>query len=234
MEDEMLQPVLALFRNTNLTRVFLVSLLLICISCGTRWPVELAPELTPDGVEKSIVAIKVEKPELFSGSTTASSIYFVRLEGDGQYRQERVYEPNYESDGYSYLVNVSPGKYAAIGAVVYTQPNGPTGPISSSYWCFPESMIDETIITVEPSEVAFMGEFEVSGDLQFDDADETQKHYANLFRGGAPQNAVTKRFRNWGNKIIAEYRKDQSEMATQRFLQSSQLLADVGWHSLMR
>ena len=231
----MLHPVLAILRDANFTRVILVPFLLICISCGTRWPVEMAPELTPDGVEKSIVAIKVKRPgsPLFR-VTTPIDIYFVRLEGDGQYQQKRLYESNYESDGYSYLVNVSPGKYAAIGAVVHSQPDGPTGPISSSYWCFPESMIAETIITVEPSEVAFMGEFEVSGDLGFDDADDTQKHYANLFRGGAPQNAVTKLFRNWGNKIIAEYRKDQSEMATQRFLQSSQLLADVGWHSLMR
>jgi len=97
-------------------------------------------------------------------------------------------------------------------------------------------MINETIVTVEPSGVAFMGEFEVSGDLRFDDAYDTQKHYSNLFsqprrpKGG---------FLNWPENLgagvpgsfIAEYRKDQSEMATQRFLQSSRSLAEASWRA---
>jgi hypothetical protein len=94
-------------------------------------------------------------------------------------------------------------------------------------------MIDETIVTVDPSGVAFMGEFKLSGSLSLDDADDTQIHYFDLFTGYSRSDAVMRLLHRLGNSFIADYRKDQSEMATQRFLQSSQLLADVGWGALI-
>jgi hypothetical protein len=241
------------FADSAALAALLIPCLFVCISCGTRWPVELAPELTPDGVEKSIVAIKVAKSRFMFGPTVASSIYFVRLEADSQYRQERVFESNYRSGDYAYLVNVSPGRYAAVGATIVGshsgssnyQVNTTTGQLemvggsyssggsSTSYWCFSESMIDEAIVTVDPSGVAFMGEFELSGSLSLDNADDTQVHYFDLFTGYSRSNAVMRLLHRLGNSFIADYRKDQSEVATQRFLQSSQLLADVGWGALI-
>jgi hypothetical protein len=94
-------------------------------------------------------------------------------------------------------------------------------------------MIDETIVTVDPSGMAFMGEFELSGSLSLDDADDTQIHYFDLFTGYSRSDAVMRLLHRLGNSFIADYRKDQSEMATQRFLHWSQLLADVGWGALI-
>ena len=97
---------------------------------------------------------------------------------------------------------------------------------------FPENMIHATIATVEPSGLAFMGEFEVSGSLRLEDADDTQTHYFNLFRPWhARSNAVLRFSRRMAlaDWFVAEYRKDQSEMATQRFLESShRSLAELG------
>lgn len=213
-----------------------------------RWQVG---EMGPHGIEESIVAIKVFKPRLLFGSETPSAIYFVRLDADGGYRQERVFVSNSRGDGYAYLVNADPGRYAAIGARIDHSSSSPGGYQTdiytgkhtwvesygseysgSSYWLFPESMINETIVTVEPSGVAFMGEFESSGDLGFDGADDTQTHYSEVFTGSAPENAVTKFFHKLEATYLAEYQGGQSEMATQRFLESSRAFAEVGWRAL--
>ena len=94
-------------------------------------------------------------------------------------------------------------------------------------------MIDETIVTVEPSEVAFMGEFEVSGDLQFEDADDTQRHYSNyIFGPQKPKGGFLAWLAGSPSKFIAEHHKTQSEMATERFTESSRGLAELGWHAL--
>jgi hypothetical protein len=95
-------------------------------------------------------------------------------------------------------------------------------------------MIDETIVTVEPSEVAFMGEFEVSGDLGFDDADDTQKQYAKFLVEDADQG----RSNRWWHlnksslRFIADYQKAESGVATERFMESSRGLEELGWHAL--
>ena len=228
----MLKPVLAIFRNTTLTRVFLVPFLLICISCA-RFPAELAPH----GADKSIIAIKVKKRGFLAGFESPV-IFFVRLQSDGQNRQGDLLISNHRAGDYAYLINANAGRYAAIGAGVHSsgQHNFVASTVyswSTSYWYFPASMVDETIITVEPSEVAFMGEFEVSGDLQFEDADDTQKHYANFLNEDADQG----RSKGWWRRqpslgFIAEYQKAPSEIASERFMKSSQGLAELGWHAL--
>lgn len=203
----------------------------LTLACAYRPP-------GPRGTDKAVVAIKVTRPQLL-GDTILHYVYFVRLEADNQTRQKRVFKANYSLDDYAYLINASAGRYAAIGGVVYTQtdiPNDYPGPgassISTTFWYFPASMIDETIVTAESSEMAFMGEFEVSGDRQFEDTDDTQKHYFNIFTGSPKSKGG---FLDWlvspGRYFVGEYRKDQSEMATQRFLQSSQLLAEAGWRA---
>jgi hypothetical protein len=199
----------------------------LTVACAHRPPV-------PRGTEKAAVAIKVTRPRLLE-DTSPCGVYFVRLEADNQTRQKRAFEANYCSGDYAYLINANAGRYAAIGAVVYTQTDDPLNPglghVSASYWYFPASMIDETIVTVEPFGMAFMGEFEVSGDLQFDDTDDTQKHYFNIFTGSPKPKGG---FWHWllrPHFFIGEYRKDNSEMAMQRFLQSSQPLAKAGWRA---
>lgn len=219
-------------------------------------------DLEPHGIEKPVVAIKVSMPGLFGSETTPSAIYFVRLDADGGYRHGGVfvsdtpskiyYVPRDAHGGhrqerlrvsnagwgrlldYSYLVNASPGRYAAVGARTdsYNLDEGAQYS-SSSYWLFPEDMINETIVTVESSGVTFMGEFKLSGDLRLDDADDTQTYYSYVFTGSAPQNAVTRLLHRLGTAYLAEYQKDQSEMASQRFMEASRPLAETGWRALI-
>ena len=217
-----------------------------------RWRVG---PLGPQGIEKTIVAIKVTLRGLsgwLSRSNWTPAIYFARLEAGGQHHQSQSHLliSNYWSNGYAYLVNASPGQYAVIGArndyydsydMDLAHCGGPSPSLcysGSTYWFFPESMIDETIVTVEPSGVAFMGEFEVSGNLGFDDSDDRQKGYSNLLSlsGYARENPILKLIERppvTSVRFIAEYQKDQSKMATQRFLQSSQSLAELGWRSVI-
>jgi hypothetical protein len=214
---------------------FLVPCLLIGISCA-RFPAELAP----DGADKAVLAIKVNEGG-FSGwlrSLNLAGIIFVRLQADGQNRQGKLLASNHLVNGYAYLFNASPGRYAAIGfgasgTFATKLGGGIRFPYNSMMiWFFPESMVDETTITVEPSGVAFMGEFEVSGNLQFDDADDTQIHYANFLIEDADQ-ARFKRWWEWGPsfRFVAEYQKAPSEMATERFVKSSRGLAELGWRA---
>ena len=74
-----------------------------------------------------------------------------------------------------------------------------------------------------------------SGNLEFDDSDEIQQGYSNMLSvtESARVNLMARAFIPpvpWV-RFPAEYRKDQSEMATQRFLQSSQSLAEAGWRA---
>jgi hypothetical protein len=190
-----------------------------------RWHVA---ELGPDGIEKSIVAIKFERRRIQRFlSADNSYIFFVRLGTGGQYRQGTAVMSNHRWGDYAYLLNASPGRYAAIGQVYYHE-------YGESYVYYPETMIHGTIVTVEPSGVAFMGEFELSGSLHLDEADDTQMYYFSLFRPGyARSKAVGRFFQRMGDRFVAEYRKDGSEMANQRFLQSSRWLAEFGWRALI-
>jgi hypothetical protein len=224
----------------------------------TGWQVD---GLGPQGVEESIVAIKVKIGGL-AGSLyhllNPPVIYFVRLEADGQIREGDLIRSNYRSGGYAYLVNASPGRYAALGAgavsfnadLGHWQTGIYTGEhtwiesldersyyAGSTLWLFPESMIDETTVTVEPSGVAFMGEFKVSGRLHFDDADAVQKDYTNKLSDSeyARKNPIAELFERppvESVRLVAEYQKAPSEMATQRFLKSSRGLAELGWRGL--
>jgi hypothetical protein len=222
---------------------FLIPCMLICVSCA-QFPAELAP----DGADKSIIAIKVKTKKsgflAWLEGSGACMVFFLRLKADGQNRQQDLpIASNYNRSGYLYVVNASPGRYVAIGALLYCAQTRNLSP-RMTYLYFPESMIDETTVTVEPSGVAFMGEFEVSGSLQFDDADDMQKHYAKRIRialGYTDQGFVNGElfagcsFFHAGSpchKFITEYQKDQSEMATERFMKSSQLLAEIGWRAL--
>jgi hypothetical protein len=207
--------------------------MLICVSC-VRFPAELAPH----GADKSIIAIRVKSGGFFGWLGGQPAIFFVRLQADGQNRQGDLLISNHRADGYAYLINASPGRYAAIGAGVHSTGQHTFGGSTvysggTSYWYFPASMIDETIVTVEPSEVAFMGEFEISGDLGFDDADDTQKHYARFLDEDADQ----VRFNRWWHfhksslEFIAEYQKAPSEIATDGFMKSSRGLGELGWRA---
>jgi hypothetical protein len=196
------------------------------------------PPIEPTGTDKATIAIRVKRPRPLFGPEIPSSVYFVRLEEDGQYRQERVFVSNYQSDGFAYLVNAAPGKYAAIGANVIRHTNtassnttNPNSRSTTEYWYFSEGMIDDTIVTVDPLHVVFMGEFEISGSVPLEDADETQKHYLNFFTGYERSGAVVKFFhRLGGSGFPAEYQEHQCESVNQRFLDASQPLAEAGWN----
>ena len=74
---------------------------------------------------------------------------------------------------------------------------------------------------------SFLELLEVSGKLRLDDADDTQTHYFNLFHSDALLRFTGK----LQDCFVAEYRKDRSEMAIRRFLQSSRWFAELGWRA---
>jgi len=161
----------------------------------------LLPAPTPqDRASAGIgVLVKTRAPiKLFS--TKVDSVMFVRLEGNdrSQYISTQPIASNYNKDGYIYLLNAPPGRYAAVATfksqASASAPSAPTGgggvtvtfnPGDTDYTTyFSRDLVTATEVTVEPGRIVFMGEFIVDTSTSFKDTDDVQRHYFRLFSPG--------------------------------------------------
>lgn len=113
---------------------------------------------------------------------SAARIYFVRVEGGTDpYLQENLLVSNYAQGGYVYLLDISPGRYAAVAAWFAASAPGQSG---ESVTVFARDVIKLTDTTVAPGSVRFMGEYvlDTAGGLK--GADDAQLHYLSLFEPG--------------------------------------------------
>jgi hypothetical protein len=214
--------------------------LCVCLGCAT------VPPPPPAGSDVSVVGIKVEVRDplaklfgplwpicivLYCGEYSAVAVYFVRTDTSNPFSQETLIPSNYASDGYVYLVNAPPGRYAAVAAF-HNQPMPGTtsttnlgggfsasatlsGSLGSATY-FSEDLIGKTEVAVEPSSATLMGELVVSQSWTWR-PDDAQTHYHRLVGAGIPHT---------GNK----HSWNRSEGAQQKFLKHVQeRFADDGW-----
>jgi hypothetical protein len=209
------------------------------------------PPVPPANEGAGLIAIKVVRDGLGGGLETHRG-YFVRVEEGGDPLSRQVLIPsNYSGDGYVYLLNARPGRYAAVAAArlstggetqTATMPVGGGGGFSGSagvsytpgpterITLLPGGAIQGTLVEVKTGSVAFMGEWKLNepwfkkiGDD--DDADAAQRHY---FRMMEAQGIGTSYHRG------SEPESDRSDAAWLAFLpHARKRLADTGWSRIL-
>jgi hypothetical protein len=187
------------------------------------------PAPTPqDGASAGIgVLVKTRAPiKLFSNKV--DSVMFVRLEGNdrSQYISSQPIASNYNKDGYIYLLNAPPGRYAAVSTFRY-QATGDHG--FTTY--FSRDLVKATEVIVEPGRIVFMGEFIVDTSTSFEDADDIQLHYRKWTSPGAEDRSTFVGSMMGDNHYTATLHEvNQDEEARERFLVTTrENLGEVGW-----
>lgn len=163
-------------RNILVLIIMLISL----VSCASITP---APQ--PKSKESSGIAIYLEfEPPIsvFGIKIKPNKVYFVKLneeESDTSLSKNTLISSNYNQDGYVYLLNASPGRYAAVSAT-HVAENRQQHTTATFYTYFPENLINATIVNIRPNKITFMGGFLVKESIGLNDADDLQKHYYKL------------------------------------------------------
>jgi hypothetical protein len=171
-----------------------VALALLTVSACVTLPPPPGPQ---DSQSAAIGISLVVRPPLrlfgLADQKTDMTVYFIRLddkdENPGSFLQTTVYRSNYTHGNQVYLLNATPGRYAAV--IVFferTPPPPPSAPGASpvastppkkvNYWTyFPEDVIRDTDVTVPPGTIRYMGDFVVDQAPLMKNADEAQDFY---------------------------------------------------------
>ena len=111
---------------------------------------------------------------LIGSPIPCEKVYFVKVdEGKGPYDRKHVIMSDYSKDGRAYLLNVEPGRYAAIGfgysMSVGSAPSAPAqrglsititpAKTSNKNIFFPMDVIESTVVDVYGGEFVFMGDY---------------------------------------------------------------------------
>lgn len=141
--------------------------LLALMGCATGLPTRSGPDRGGIGI-----SVQVRPPNGLVIFTRASQrVYFVRLDGEkGPFTQDQFILSNYSAEGWVYLLDAPPGRYAAVASVFSR--------LRKEYvTIFSKQLIEATAVTVSPGAMAFMGEHFLRASSGFDDADSAQRHY---------------------------------------------------------
>ena len=227
---------------------FGAALTLGCVGFGPPVP---PPVQAPANPSAALIAIKV-----VPGSLPTHRVYFVRVEEGGDPLSGLVLIPsNYFEDGYVYLLNATPGRYAAVAAACLllnrsrggtqttTMPVGGGGGFSGSVGVsftpgpveritlLPADAIQGTLVEVKPGSVAFMGEWTLSDKASWkgiegdDHTDAAQRHYFRLMEAAGIGNLHYRGF---------EPESDRGDGAWLAFLpHARKRLADTHWAGIL-
>lgn len=185
----------------------------LALACVTPPP---PPATLPMDGNSALIGIKVTLDKL--GRT--ERVYFVRIDEGDPLAQPTVIQSNYFEDGYVYLLNARPGRYAGIAAANLTKGTG----IGEYIAYFPAQAIEQTIVDVEAGQVVFMGDWALHTPWMPGmgaESDAAQSHYSKLLMTRGPG--------------FAHYRgsdgvSDRSDVALMDFLaHARKRLARLGW-----
>ena len=177
-------------------------------------------------------------------------VYFVRLYGDNEssFIRDTVIPSNFAKGGYTYLLNVPPGRYVAVAAYRSQshQLNNPPPPSSNSavtLWFlteygtyFSEKIVKLTEVTVKSGSIAFMGEFVVDQSYGLGHGDEIQLHYYGLLAPEDKSRSSCFNFLIGRNHYKGSlHRVCQDEKACDQFLaKAKEHLKETGWSDAAR
>jgi hypothetical protein len=211
------------------------SLLLLAAACTTPPPSPLKPD-------SAIVGVRVALADPLGGAEhDAQSVFFVRMEADGQFAKGQVIQSNYASDGYAFLVNAEPGTYVAVAAME-TATSGGGARVGGSFHAgasqsvpmltyFPEAVIGHTSVEVKPATAAFMGEYVLGQHTEFERADELQRYYHHALQPDQESQTGVALNSSGSKAYCGELKaEDRSANALSRFVTAvGPALDDAGW-----
>ncbi len=136
----------------------------------------------PETKDSSIIGIAIRTVTLSIFNNKPETVYFVKLdENDENNLGNKIIPTNYIRGDYAYLINVKPGKYAAV-ASFFTQTD-------NSYNSFYDAaIIKSTIIDVGPNQIVFVGKLKIENQQKNlyqnieQNGDKAQLHYYNLLK----------------------------------------------------
>ena len=151
--------------------------------CATTPP---PPPLPPaiDSEQRSIIGISLEvRAPIKAFSNNPDAVYFVKIDEEADlFTKGNFILSNYYRDGQAYLLNAKPGRYVAVACY---RKVSPLGQKSSNYTTFfSKELIKLTDVTVNPGEVAFMGEYVIDSSAGLNEADSAQLQYAQIIAPG--------------------------------------------------
>lgn|SRR5204862_1242452 len=177
--------------------------------------------------DSSAIAIRFETQVPVFGHVP-STVFFARIEDDGEIAQDQVIESNFARRGRVYLLNAAPGKYVAVASVRSDQ-------YGRYLTLFSKELIESTRVEVVPGKLAFMGSYFVREPPGMGSAEPIQKHYAELLAPGLPE--------SWAKQFMfltylyrgRMQKRRRDEAAEAEFLaESREDFAGSGWEEIAR
>ena len=174
------------------SKMILATVFLVILSaCAT-----LPPPPGPADSQSAAIGISlVIRPPLrlfgLADQKTDMTVYFIRLDDEkgtpDSFLQTTLYRSNYTHGNQVYLLNATPGRYAAVVVFFEKTPPPPpsapgTFPVASGppkeFWTYlSEDVIQQTEVTVPPGVIRYMGDFAIDLAFGMKNADKAQDHY---------------------------------------------------------
>jgi hypothetical protein len=185
----------------TLNKIILATVFLLVLSACVTLP----PPQGPQNSQSAAIGISLvirppfrqfglaDRIRLFglADQKTDMTVYFIRLDEEkgtpNSFLQTTLYRSNYTYGNQVYLLNATPGRYAAV--VVFFErtppppPPAPGAPLVASgppkeFWTYlSEDVIRHTEVTVPPGAIRYMGDFVIDQAVGMKNADEAQDHY---------------------------------------------------------
>ena len=149
-------------------------LVIAVCSCIRIEPIENHPEWMTRPIDAKAVAVGISMrlKQPLMGSFLMHGAYFVRLdEKEDILKQDRVIISTNLKYGHIYLLNAQPGRYAIVAAMF---PRG--------IYLLPKRLVEQTVTTVAPGTVGYLGEYEVETSYLGPDGgdDDVEQYYFKL------------------------------------------------------
>ncbi len=217
-------------------------LMLLSMACASPPPPPESPDL-------SVIGARVRITRAVLGPQRTDYAYFVRLEEAGElpFAGELI-RSNFAKDGYAFLFNAPPGRYAVISAGYFVETEGSAmtsvgggisvGPGLSLHSTIniylPETSIEKTTVSVESGEWAFLGDV-VLDRVDWEQADEAQRRYSErLVPGYQDMNILEKAFKVGRHDPGTERSLDRSDAGLASFMETSREIAGEEWAHTLR
>jgi hypothetical protein len=157
-----------------------LSVACVLIACSTATPREAPPPVAA----QAGLGIVVEIHPMMGAAYSAESVYFARVDESGQLSLSTLYGSNFRRGDRVYLLNVPPGRYAAVAAVFRV---GFIGPASTYITYFPGSVIERTALEAVQRQVSYAGRYVLGTGIGVcgDKADPLQARVAEAISPGA-------------------------------------------------
>ena len=214
-------------RVVNVLFAAIAFVVVLLAGCATTQPV---PEMNQP--QSSALAIDIlVKPPMGIGSHDPERVYFVRIAGTDDLKQQATVRSNYVKGSRAYLFNVRPGTYVAVASMFRT-PGLQTGAYMTY---FPRNVLEQTRVTVHEGELAFMGQYVLGTSVGLDGADEVQTYYKNVIAPGEASGLLSMAFSgsvHYRGSLLEHKADEQTRRA---FLQQAKDdLAGSGWVTFLK